>query len=62
MAAFKILLGDRPLFQEQHADFFIEVAHLLDEVLIGLFGHRLLFGWNIGDLVGRAELVVVGDR
>jgi hypothetical protein len=46
------LLGDRPLLQEQHADFFIEIAHLLDEVLISLFRHRLLFGWNIGDLVG----------
>ena len=56
----KILLGDRLFFQEQHADFFVEIAHLLHKVLIGLFGKGLLLGRDLDDLISRAELVVVG--
>ena len=38
----EILLGDRLFLQEQHADLLVEIAHLLDEVLIGLFGQGLV--------------------
>ena len=33
---------------------------MLDEILIGLFGDWLLIGGNVHDLVGGAELVIVG--
>ena len=53
-----VLFGNRLLLQEEHAHFFVEVAHLLDEVLRGLFRYRFLIGGNVGNLMRRAKLIM----
>ena len=55
----QILLSDRLLLQEEHADFFIKIAHLLDKVLVRLLCKRPLVGWDLDDLVGGTELIIV---
>ena len=52
-------MRDRLFLEEHRADLVIEVAHLLDEVLIGLSCQLLVVGRNVVDRVGGTDLVVI---
>ncbi len=54
------MLADRLLFEKKHADFLIEFAHLLDQILVRLFGNSFVLRRDIHDLVGRSDMIAVG--
>ena len=56
----EILNGNRFFLEEHHADLFIEVAHFLDEFVVGGLGHILEVGGNFFDDIGRAHDIAVG--
>gem|GEM_PF-7107219 len=51
--------GNGFFLEIEHADFFIEVAHLSDEVIVGGLGFVLEIVWNFVNFVGGTHRVVI---
>ena len=54
----ELLLADRFFLEEKHADFLVEVAHLIDQILVGFFREFLVVGGDFFNLISGALLAV----